>query len=163
MALGALLLLLAVVNAYADSSITVTASAGSPDPSPGCVGATATSSLSASATSPTPPYGCELVDTQWSWDVQTVQFSSDGTTWAGSPGGDSESVSQPDPTSADATLSASFTQAGYWKITLAATVTYTDSCGNTWSGTGTTTVSLTAVSVAFSPDPAAIPGRRKMG
>jgi hypothetical protein len=132
---------------------TVTASSQTPSPSPGFAGQPISTSLSAKDTNPpSPPYGCTLGAASWSWKIVTVQYSTDGVSWGSSPGGDSEAITQKLSTSPDATLSATFPAGvpGYWNVSCQATVTYTDSpCADKWSASGSTTSSMTAVTVTI--------------
>jgi hypothetical protein len=139
-------------------SLTVTASAGASSPNPTCVNQEITSALSASVSNPpTPPYGCTLQGPTWSWSIVSVQYSTDGTSWSSTDTG-GVWINQPDPSSPNATLSGQFSQGGYYQITVQATATYTDSpCNDVWSASGTTSATMTAASVTFSPDPVSVP------
>lgn len=142
------------------NTLTVTASSGSPSPNPACVGDSITASLTATISNPPSggSYSCPIQGPYWSWVVQSVQYKAlQSDTWGPSPGGDSESIYQPSSNSPDATLTASFSQAGYWMINLGATVTYNDSpCNDVWSGTGITTVTDTVINVSFWPSPVCV-------
>jgi len=139
-------------------SLTVTASAGAASPNPTCVNQQITSALSASVSNPpTAPYPCTLQAPTWSWSIVSVQYSTDGTSWS-STGTGGVWINHPDPASPNATLIGQFSQGGYYQITVQATVTYTDyPCYDVWSASGTASVTMTAVSVSFSPDPVSVP------
>jgi hypothetical protein len=94
--------------------VNVTASAGMPSPPTMCIGSQGSASLSASVSNPPSGAPAPIQGPTWSWAVQQVQYSTDGMNWAASPGGDSETITQADSGSSTATLTASFSQAGFW-------------------------------------------------
>jgi hypothetical protein len=139
----------------AGQTLTVYASAGAPSPNPTCVNQTIATPLSASVSNPSTSQGCTLQTPNWFWVIISVEYSTDGTSW--SPTGEgSVWIDQPDPSSSAATLYGTFSQGGYYRVTVQASVTITDSCNNVWSGSGTTSVIMIAASVSFSPDPVSI-------
>jgi hypothetical protein len=135
--------------------MSVTASSGSPSPQPACVGQAITCTLSASVSNPPtipPSSPCILEGPYWSWSVKSTQYrASASDDWADSSG--SVSINQPDVSDPAATMTATFGTGGYWKVVATATVNYNDTCDNTWTASGDTTVYMTVISVSLSPDP----------
>jgi hypothetical protein len=137
----------------------VSATAGQPSPQPAVLSESISTSLSASDSNPPPsPYGYppnvyNVNPPMWSWTILTVEWQPTlSDPWGPSPGGDSTSINQPDSSVPDATLTGSFTYAGYWRVTAQVQVNYNDSPGpDTWTGTATVQAVMTVVQVLFQP------------
>lgn len=122
-------LLLSAAPVQADcATLTVTATAGTISPDWVEVPSDELASTSLSATVDNPPTGsggsvpCTLDGPNWSWSA--ISSGAGCTAW----------VDHPDPSSSSATLYCSFSEGGYWSVTCTATVGYSDTCGNCWSG-----------------------------
>jgi hypothetical protein len=134
---------LSAQQVYGQNTLNVLPASGTPSPLPACVGDTIGTVLTGTVTNPpTASYPCVLNKPVWVWSKVSVQYSPDNNTWSESPGGDMEMISQPDTDYAGADLTASFNTGGYWKVTLQLSLSYSDSCGNTWSGSGTLTIAM---------------------
>ncbi len=80
------------------------------------------------------PYLGSLSGPTWQWRFvsATVAGTADGTPQEAPQG--SCTTSFMDPNAATTTLNATFSQAGWWVVTVAAAATYTDEASNIWSG-----------------------------
>jgi hypothetical protein len=81
-----------VIKGEAVQGIVVVASAGTP--SPGCLGDSTSTALTASVQNP-PTSQCTINGPTWWWTIQSVQYSTDNSTWGPSPGGDEAMIVQP--------------------------------------------------------------------
>lgn len=144
-----------VLTILDDDMFSVTASAGKAAPNPTTLDSPIYSSLSATVVNP-PPSGSGFTGPVWSWQVQKVEYSTDNSTWGDAPDGGWQVIDQADSSSADATLRAAFPVAGYWKVTVAATATYTDPDSVEWSATGTASTQATVIAVSFAPNPVGV-------
>lgn len=111
-------------------------------------------SLSATASEPTPQQEATINSgPNWSWGVSAVEVYN-GTTWVPAGGGYSVSIatSGDDPSVAEASFSATVT--GNYRVKFVAGCWYSDTAGNTWSGTSTPKTATVDVGawVAVSPD-----------
>jgi hypothetical protein len=149
---GLFLLLAAVMltnGAFAQGTLNVVAASNptTPPPIAVAVGGQSSVTLSASVTNPpTAPYGCTLQTPTWTWQISSVQLN-------GAPAPNNSYsllLSQSSMYSSYASLSCTFNQPGNWSVAATATVTYTDTCNDTWTGKGTVTVSFTANSGSIS-------------
>jgi hypothetical protein len=115
-------------------SLSVTVSGGPFNPDPVAIGWQTNAPASASSDTPTPPYGCTLNPRSYAWS-------------AAGPAGASVWVTPNPADPSQATVSGIFPNPGYFTVTVYCTVTVTDSCGDTWSGTGSCPINITAVGV----------------
>jgi hypothetical protein len=122
--------------AVAQGTVPVNATAGPPNPAWVPYGLESQTTLSATTTDPTPDSGSTLQGPNWEWTVQKVEFSDDGVNF--SQGGAYDVFILPPTNAATVTLSCTFFQGAYWRITCQATVGYSETPGTmTWTGTGT--------------------------
>src|SRR5262249_50983125 len=146
----------AAFSAAQSSGLTVTATAGAPSASPVPVGVEITATLTATADNvPASTSYCQVGPPTWFWGYQ-VEFATTPGQWGSPPPGAQVSIDPPPSQNPSVTkLHATFPKAGYWRITaVKATVMYYDSCGNTWTASGTANdVEVTVVSVTISPNP----------
>jgi hypothetical protein len=118
-----------------ENNLTVTVSLDSgPSPLPPQLNEPVSASLSASVVTPDLTYPCTLGKPTWDWSLTSVQFSSDGVNW-GDPASNSCSASVTGSGN-KASFQATFSQSGYWLLAVTASVSFTDSCGGSWSGQG---------------------------
>lgn len=82
---------------------------------------------------PTPGPEQTLNDPSWGW-TYTAEMSQDGVNWTPAAG---FSASFDSPNTSTANLIATFLDGAYWRFHCKATVSYSDSGGNQWSGNGT--------------------------
>jgi hypothetical protein len=141
----------------------VSAAAGVPSPAPAAVGQQVTVDLTATAyniPTATDPYTVQ--GPWWSWSTQdppppqppVVQYAATAGAWGPAPAGSySLAIAQPDPSSPDATLTVTFNQAGYWRLSPIVTAYLTDSPGpDTWQASAPATVAdIAAIAVTFNP------------
>ena len=138
--------------------LNVTATSGSASPNPVPVNIESTASVSAMVNNPPrAPPPCTLKAPEWSWSYD-VQYAAAPGEWGAPPQGAVADVTFDTPPSTNpsfTTMRIKCNVAGYWKIIkLKASVVYTDSCGNSWSGFGfASDVTLTVVSATIAPDP----------
>lgn len=107
-------------------------------PKPVAVGLTTTAKVAASATTPTPPPGSTLdPPSKWTWDWKI----------ASAPPKFSGSITPDSADASKATISGSFIDSGDYEVLVQASVVIGSSTGATWTGTGDTTLYVTAVKV----------------
>jgi hypothetical protein len=102
---------------------------------------------------PTPGMSCFMYQPTWTWEVASVKYSVNNTTFGAPPNGDhSEMITGDGESPWKATLEVTVGAGGsgvggYWRYDVKATVEYMDSCNNTWSGFGDKNVDVIAISV----------------
>jgi hypothetical protein len=147
----------------AQPALTVIASASSPTPNPTTTNVPVTVTLGATVENePTSTNDNPIQGPVWTWSltdppsgpaVVLYRASSTGSWGAPPQNSYSLSLSQPDSSSPEATLTANFTVAGYWRISPTVTASYTDSPGtDTWSASDRPTIDdITVITVTFDP------------
>ncbi len=119
-------------------------------------------SLTASATGvPSDPYGTQAQLQSWAWSYTVKYGTTPGS--SGNPPADATwdvAITSPPLTNpTTSTLTANFSQTGYWLVTPTATVRYTDNAGNNFTGTGTAAMPIVVTAVGVDKIQFQLPGR----
>lgn len=134
-----------------DGGLKVNATCGDFDLNPVTLADTAKAPLSASMSNLPDPGECALNPPSWTWEVGTLQYSPDGTTWGGAPGGGYAWITEMSSASPDATVNFSFcdndNDGGYWKIPCDASVTFTDTCADPYGASGSVDAQVKALTI----------------
>jgi hypothetical protein len=126
----------------------VNATAKAFNPNPVAAGQTTNAELTADAPEPGVSPGCSPITTSWSWSISDVTLN--GLPAAG--GTYSVAIYQANPSFSDATLTGSFDLPGTWMVNVVASVTFTDTCGGSWWGYGSSGTSVVVFGVHAGPE-----------
>jgi len=120
----------------AQCSLSVDATVSNDGSSSVIVGGPVTATLTATANCPpTDSSPCTINPASWSWSYTVLYASTQAGPYGNPPQGASYTVMidpPPDGNPSKTKLHATFNQAGWWKVTPTAAVTYTDTCDGNW-------------------------------